>query len=176
MLTRPLAIVHYPDPVLRQRAEEIREIDDEVRDLAESMVEAMVCHDGIGLAGPQVGVSRRIIVVSPTGQSEDATVHLNPRIVDSGKEEVEFEEGCLSFPEIRGIVIRPEWVTVEFEDLEGRTFSGEIDGLLARVFQHEIDHLDGIVFVTKFGPVDKLRARRRLKKLEEAYAAQGSRR
>ncbi len=176
MLKTPLAIVRYPDPVLRQRAEEITEIDDDVREFAGAMVEAMVNSDGIGLAAPQVGVSRRMIVLSPTGQAADATVHVNPRIVEFGKEEVEFEEGCLSFPEIRGIVIRPEAVTVEWEDLDGRTFRAEAGGLVARIFQHEIDHLDGILFVTRFGPADKLTAKRRLKKLEEEFAAHPGRR
>jgi len=169
MPTGPLSIVYYPDPVLREPAAPITEIDDEVRELAAAMVESMVLADGIGLAAPQVGVGRRLIVVSPTGEPEDATVHLNPRVVETSKEEVEFEEGCLSFPEIRGNVIRPERVTVEFTDLEGKTFRGEADGLLARVLQHEIDHLDGILFVTKFGPADRMRARKRLRKLEEEY-------
>jgi len=176
MLETPLAIVHYPDPVLRRRAEEITEIDDETRELAAAMIEAMVNSDGIGLAAPQVGVSRRIIVLSPTGQAADASVHINPRIVESGGDEVEFEEGCLSFPEVRGIVVRPEHVTAEWEDLEGRTFRAETEGLIARIFQHEIDHLDGILFVTRFGPADKLQAKRRLKKLEEEFAVRAARR
>jgi peptide deformylase len=169
MPTGPLSIVYYPDPVLREPAASILEVDDEVRELAGAMIETMITADGIGLAAPQVGIGRRLIVVSPTGEAKDATVHLNPHVVESSKEEVEFEEGCLSFPEIRGNVIRPERVTVEFTDLEGRVFRGEADGLLARVLQHEIDHLDGILFVTKFGPADRLRARKRLRKLEEEY-------
>jgi peptide deformylase len=169
MPPRTLPIVYYPDPILRRPAEEVTEFDGDLADLAESMVAKMVECEGIGLAGPQVGESLRIIIVSETGQAEDAVVHVNPRIVAASREEIGFEEGCLSFPEIRGIVVRPEAVTVESRDLSGETFTTDADGLMARVLQHEIDHLNGKLFVTMFGPADRLTNRRKLKKLEKEY-------
>jgi peptide deformylase len=172
----PLPIVLFPDAILRRPAEEIPEIDDEVVALGEAMVESMIVHEGIGLAGPQVGVGRRIIVVSETGLAQDARVLVNPRIASFDGEDVAYEEGCLSFPGIRGMVVRPARVTVESLDLDGRERRFEADELLARVLQHEIDHLDGILFVTKFGPADRLRARRRLRQLEKDHQAAAGRR
>jgi peptide deformylase len=169
-----LPIVTYPDPILRTPADPVAAVDDALRELARDMIETMIDARGIGLAGPQVGRGLRLIVVSPTGEPEDATVHFNPRILEASKEEVEMEEGCLSLPELRGIVRRPEAVVVEFTNLDGEIEVIEADDLPARIFQHEIDHLDGKLFIEYFGPVDRLRSRRRLAELREDYEASGS--
>jgi peptide deformylase len=180
-VTEPMApthlpIVHYPDPILGRPAEDITEFDADLSELAEAMVVKMAECEGIGLAGPQVGVGKRIIIVSETGQAEDAVVHLNPRIVEASRDEIGFEEGCLSFPEIRGVVIRPEEVTVVSQDLDGEERRTEADGLLARVLQHEIDHVNGKLFITMFGPADRFNNRRRLRKLEKQYRVAEERR
>ena len=168
-----LPIVYYPDPILRRPAQPIAAVDDTLRELGRDMIETMVDARGIGLAGPQIGRGLRLIVVSPTGELEDASVHFNPRIVDASKEEVEMEEGCLSLPDLRGIVRRPMAVTVEFTNVDGEIEVIETDDLRARVFQHEIDHLDGKLFIEYFGPVDRLSSRRRLQELRDDYEEAG---
>ena len=161
-------ITQYPTPVLREKAQPVEEINDEIRVLAERMVDIMVETNGVGLAGPQAGVNLRIFVVSTDGTKESARVYINPTIKLEGKI-VANEEGCLSLPGISGNVNRYSKCTVTATDLDGNEFTEVGEGLLARAFQHEFDHLEGTMIKDRLGYAAKLRARRKLKKLEEAY-------
>jgi peptide deformylase len=135
--------------VLRKPAREVGEIDEALRLLAEDMFETMYAAEGIGLAGPQVGVSRRIIVVDVRQEGVEPMALINPRVIEAGSRTEKAEEGCLSIPGVSAAVERPEQVTVEALDIEGHPVRLEADGLLARCLQHEIDHLDGILFLDR---------------------------
>jgi peptide deformylase len=142
-------VVKFGDPVLEKRAETIDKVDDEIRALVDDMVETMHFEDGIGLAANQVGELKRVAVVDPSAgeDPEKLIVLINPEIVEYGEETEPFNEGCLSFPEIRFDVVRPKSIKVEAEDMDGKEHTYELDGILARVFQHEIDHLNGVLFI-----------------------------
>ena len=142
-----LEIVKYGDPVLRKKAEPVTEITEEVKRLAEDMLETMYAAPGVGLAGPQVGISLQICVIDivPEGKNRPFVL-INPKVI-SGEDKVELEEGCLSFPKIYEKVKRWNKINVEYTDLKGKTNNVEIEGFLAKAFQHEIDHLKGKVFI-----------------------------
>jgi peptide deformylase len=143
--------------VLRKRAAEVAEIDDELRALIRSMFETMYAAEGIGLAGPQVGVSRRVIVVDvgEESQGRGPFALVNPRVVEAGRETEKAEEGCLSIPGVAAAVTRPARVVVEGLSPEGQPVRIEGEGLLGRCLQHEIDHLDGILFVDRISPLKR---------------------
>jgi peptide deformylase len=130
-------------PVLRQRSDEIGEVDDEVRRLVDDMYETMDAARGVGLAANQVGVARRVAVVDA---EEDRFEMIDPVVLEA-EGRAAAEEGCLSIPEIYGEVSRPERVVIEATDRHGARFRKEATGLKARAIQHEIDHLDGILFL-----------------------------
>lgn len=155
------------DPVLRVEAEEIDEVDDDLRALARDMFDTMYGEDGVGLAGPQVGVSRRIIVVDPREQGVEPMALINPRIASAAEEEDRSEEGCLSLPGLRELVDRSVSVVLEAVDLQGEPVRIEAEGLLARILQHEVDHLDGILFLDRVSP---LKRKMLLKKWEKVKA------
>ncbi len=157
------------DPVLRTEAEEVEAFDDELLDLVQDMWETMYHADGIGLAAPQVGVSRRVLVVDLRRDDEpEARVALvNPRIVWSSEEREKAPEGCLSIPGMEEVVERPAEVRVEGFDPEGNRVEVEADELFARALQHEIDHLDGILFPDRLSP---LKRRMLLKKWRKQQA------
>jgi peptide deformylase len=142
-------ILVLPDQRLRQVADEIPEVDASVKQLAADMLETMYAAPGIGLAAPQVGEMKRIVVMdlSKDGEKPDPIVMINPEIKKYSDETVTTEEGCLSIPEIFGDVTRPERVVIEALDQEGQRYRREAIGLKARAIQHEIDHLDGILFL-----------------------------
>ncbi len=138
-------------PVLRQRSDEVEQVDDDVRALVESMFETMDAAKGVGLAANQIGVARRIAVIDADGHR---VALINPRIVGvEGRATA--EEGCLSIPEVYADVTRPERVVLEALDAEGKPYRLEADALAARAIQHEIDHLDGILFVDHLGPIKR---------------------
>lgn len=164
MATLPIRM--YPDPVLRQRCTEVETFDDELRRLADDMVETMHAAPGVGLAAPQVGDTRRLMVVDLTvGEDPDAVhVFVNPRIVEASGSVTDVE-GCLSIPELTDKVTRPQKITVEAEDLSGETFTVEAEDWLARAICHESDHLDGVLFVDRLRGLRRERMARQLKKL-----------
>lgn len=141
-------------PVLRQRAYEVARADDGVRSLIADLFETMRAAKGIGLAANQIGVARRVAVVSAEDQGEHALV--NPVIIEAEGAQVG-EEGCLSIPDIYADVERAERVVVEAGDEQGTRRRIEATGLLARAIQHEIDHLDGILFLDRIGPLKRRR-------------------
>ncbi len=138
-----LTIRQYGDPVLKERAREVEDIDAAVAALVDSMIETMYAAPGAGLAANQVGVQRRIFVYDA---GEGARVVINPRIVESDGEWA-FEEGCLSVPGLSWEIVRPNAVHLIGLDLEGNEISVEAEEFEGRVFQHELDHLDGILLV-----------------------------
>ena len=137
------------DDVLRENSKEIDVIDDEIKKLADEMIEVLKKVNGLGLAAPQVGQLVAMVVIDLSEieeDEEDMLVMINPKIVNqSGKST--FEEGCLSIPGVYANVIRPENITVSYQDLEGQTYLLETGGILARVIQHELDHLQGKLFI-----------------------------
>lgn len=164
-----LEIRVFPDPVLRQKAAPIELIDEDFRSFAEDMVEAMYQYDGVGLAAPQVGVSRRVIVIDVDGERNNPRVLVNPIITKKSKEKSTAEEGCLSLPGLNAKVTRSAEVTVEAQDETGAVVELSGGGLLARALQHEIDHLDGILFIDKVAPAAKFSLRGELERLKESY-------
>jgi peptide deformylase len=166
-----LKIITYGHPVLHRRAEPVREIGDEIRALAHDMVLTMHAAPGIGLAAPQVCVSRRVITVdlSVGERPEELHILVNPEIVEKEGEDYG-EEGCLSVPGINEMVRRPAKVKVRGLDLEGREKEITATGPLARVFCHEIDHIDGRLFIENLTPLKKTLVKKKLKKLQEDSA------
>jgi peptide deformylase len=157
--------------VLRQPAAEIAGIDDELRALASDMFDTMYAAEGIGLAGPQVGVSRRIVVVDLNDEQHPRFVMINPRLIERSAEREKGEEGCLSIPGVSAVVDRPARVVVEALDLEGRPVRIEGDGLLGRCLQHEIDHLDGILFIDHLSALKRSMLLKKYRQLQAEEAA-----
>lgn len=163
-----LRVIRYPDPRLREACSEVEAVDDDVRALAERMLELMFDFTGVGLAAPQVGVTVRLLVASPTFERTDRLCLINPRIVaEDGWDEN--EEGCLSFPSIYCKVKRRRDITVETLDLRGQLVRHELAGFAARVVQHEMDHLEGTLLVDRMSQVAKLANRKALKQLEAEF-------
>ena len=144
-----MPVIHAPDPRLQVISEAVEDIDDGVRRLMDDLLETMYAEKGLGLSAIQVGIPRRIIVVDVAqrdGTSEPLKL-VNPDITASSQERVEFDEGCLSFPDLYAMVERPASVDIAYLDENGAGRELHAEGLLARCLQHEIDHLDGILFV-----------------------------
>lgn len=163
MAVRP--IVLYPDPVLLRPTEPVEEVDDEVRQLVRDMTETMYDALGIGLAANQVGVSLRVCVVDPTGGEEPDSLKafINPEIRSIEGSQLG-EEGCLSFPDITLDIDRPLRVTLDALDTEGRPFTLDAEGFLARVILHECEHLDGHVFLRNVSPLKRELVKRQIQK------------
>ncbi len=159
---------YYPDPVLRERTRPVEQFDDALADLARDMVRTMNGADGLGLAGPQVGLSLSIVIVSPDTQPGSEIVLVNPEITATEGWEVA-EEGCLSFPGIYVKIGRFERVRARYRNLKGEPGELEAEGLLARVIQHERDHLDGRLLVDRMSAVQRMTQRRRLRQLKDRY-------
>ncbi|HOW86190.1 MAG TPA: peptide deformylase [Candidatus Aminicenantes bacterium] len=158
-------IVLIGDPVLTRTSEPVAGITEDIVRLARDMVETLHAAPGVGLAAPQVGVNKRLIVVDVSvGEDPDALhILVNPEIVTREGEAV-CEEGCLSVPDIKEKVVRPYRVVVRGLGLEGRPVEVEAEDLAARAFCHEIDHLDGILFVDRLSALKRKLIRRKLKK------------
>jgi peptide deformylase len=161
-----LTLRYYPDPVLRQPAERITEVTDEVRAVAQRMVQLMHEHRGVGLAGPQVGVSWRLFVANVTGEPGADEVFINPKLSSPTPETEARDEGCLSLPQVEGQVTRPVGITIEAWDEQGQPFQRQSSELAARVWQHETDHLDGTLIIDRMPRLDRMGNKRALRELE----------
>lgn len=162
-------IVKYGDPVLEKPGQTITEFNGELRKLADDMFESMYAAHGVGLAGPQIGISKRIAVIDVTFQEDpDAKLVLvNPEIIKKqGKQSG--SEGCLSLPEFRETVSRANVVTVRAQDLEGKWFEKTGEGLLARALLHETEHLLGKLYITHISALKRDIMKRKIKKLMRA--------
>jgi peptide deformylase len=168
-----MELVYYPDPRLREVSKKISAVDEGLRAAVPVMFEIMYAARGIGLAGPQAGLNRRIVVANLEGDPEQKAaeqVFINPVVLERDGELNE-EEGCLSLPGMSIPVRRAQTVRVRYRTLEGEEIEREASDLEARLFQHEIDHLDGILLVDKMSPGDKRQWAELLKELEEDYEA-----
>lgn len=165
-----LPIVLYNDPVLRKKATAIESDSKKLQRLIDDMFETMYEASGVGLAAPQIGESIRLFVVDADVMAEDdedtqkygPMVFINPEIVSKGSESIDLEEGCLSLPDLREKVTRPDKITVKFLDRKFVEREMSFDGWMSRVFQHELDHLDGILFFDYLGSFKKRLIARRL--------------
>jgi peptide deformylase len=162
-----LNIVKYPDPVLSRPAEPVTEFNAELRKQIADMFESMYAGQGIGLAAPQVGISKRFLVIdlSVGKEPKDKLVLINPEIIFSEGKVYE-EEGCLSFPEIREKVTRHAKVRIRAQDEKGKWFEMDGEEVLSRCFQHEIDHLEGMLFIYRMSALKRDLALRKIRKLQ----------
>jgi peptide deformylase len=162
-----LKIVKYPEPVLQQPGEPVAEFDGNLKKFVADMFETMYASQGIGLAAPQVGVSKRVTVIdlSQGKDPEQKLVLVNPEVIVTEGRQYE-EEGCLSFPDIREKVVRAAKVSVRAQDENGKWFEMDGEELLARAFQHEIDHLDGILFIFRMSPLKRNLNLRKIRKMQ----------
>jgi len=171
-LIRP--ILFYPDKRLRNPGEEVEEFDAELHQLIDDMAETMYSAPGVGLAAPQLGLSKRLFIVDvATGEDEpsDLRVFINPEIVEA-EGETTFNEGCLSFPGIREDIDRAERIKVRAFDRDGKPFELEADGLLAIAIQHENDHLDGKLMIDHLSVLRRRLVHRAMTKRAAVDAAQ----
>lgn len=160
-----LEIVTYPNPTLTGRAEEVEKVDGKIRKLISDMVDTMYANGGVGLAAPQVGVSKRVIVVDvrPYDPSTSLISIVNPEVV-SERGDVLHEEGCLSVPECVEGIKRRQWIKVRGLDKRGREIEVEGEGMLAIALQHEIDHLNGSVILDRMSRIKRDLHKKRLRK------------
>lgn len=161
-------VVKWPDPVLARRGDEVTVFDDALKTLVEEMFESMYAAQGIGLAAPQIAISKRITVIDVSFQKNpsDKIALINPQILKMEGKQVE-EEGCLSLPEIREKVARASWVKVRAQDVTGKWFEVEGEELLARALLHEIDHLDGVLFIDRISRLKRELVLRKIRKLQK---------
>ncbi len=161
-------IVKYPDPVLQREAAPVTAFDAELQTLVDDMFESMYAAKGIGLAAPQIGVSKQITIIDLSFQKnpEEKLVLINPEITFREGRQYE-EEGCLSLPEIREKVSRSARVKVRAQKASGEWFELDGEELLARAFQHEIDHLHGILFFSRVSALKRDLLLRRIRKMQK---------
>jgi len=160
-----LEVKTFPDKVLRIKAEPVVDINEETRKLLDDMVHTMHQQKGVGLAAPQVGVSKRLIVIDTSAGEDDGMILrvINPEILEASGEQVG-EEGCLSVPGEYEPVRRAEKVKVKALSEEGKPYTMEAEGFLARVFQHEIDHLNGVLFIDRLPSFKKDTVKKSIKR------------
>jgi peptide deformylase len=171
-----LKIVKYPNPILRKKTSPVDCADTSLKALAEAMFEVMYAAEGVGLAANQVGLDKRLAVIDcSAGEDPKARlILLNPQLLSmSGS--VEEEEGCLSFPQIRARATRATHARVRAQDLNGKFFEIEGDGLLGKALQHELDHLDGKLFIDRIGLAQKALISGKLKALKADAKKKGAR-
>ena len=144
------------DPVLRRETEPVSIFDDSLNQFVENMIAIMHTEEGIGLAAPQIGHSKKILVIDISNIEDEETpkTFINPKLIDSWGESV-VEEGCLSIPDVREEVVRPEGIKVKYQNAKGEKLENTFEGWMARVLQHEIDHLNGILFVDLISPIKR---------------------
>ena len=183
-LMKVLPLILAPNPILKKVSQPVETIDDALRQFMRDMVSTMYSEHGVGLAAVQVGVLQRVLVIDVDYEIEDHHHHhdhhgcggihvantnprffINPEIIESSEDCVPYNEGCLSFPEMRSEVIRPESVKVKFLDENGKEVVEEMEGLLATCIQHEIDHLNGITFVDHISKIKRDMILNKMKKL-----------
>ncbi|MDX2494316.1 MAG: peptide deformylase [Desulfuromusa sp.] len=169
-------ILHYPEPLLKQKSLPVTEFNAELKQLADDMVETMYAAPGVGLAAPQVGALQRLIILdcSASDEPDDLLVAVNPEIIAGEGNSLE-EEGCLSVPGYWANVKRHEKATLRYQDTDGNVHEREADGLLAIGMQHEIDHLEGVLFVDRLSPLKRSIFRKKyMRMLKEKEAENAS--
>jgi peptide deformylase len=171
-----LALRYFGDPILRKRAKEIEQIDDEIVKLVHDMEKAMVHYRGIGLAAPQVGHAIRLFIFRIDQEDEDGKVtkgdlrvFINPKLLEPSAKENAMKEGCLSLPGIREEVWRPSEITIEATNLQGETFKERFTGLEARCVMHENDHLNGTLFIDRLPMRARVSLEQTLRAIKNKY-------
>ena len=162
-------IVTYPDPVLRTESEEVHVIDDKIHEIIDKMTDTMYVEDGVGLAANQVGLTKRIIVVD-AGDGPMALINPVITVPDDAKPDT-MEEGCLSFPDIRVEITRPDRIHLKAINPNDEPIDLIADGLLSKVLQHETDHLNGKLIIDHISSIQRILLRSKLKKLEKSYSS-----
>lgn len=162
-------IVYLPDPCLRKIAEPIKTFDESLQTLIDDMFDTMYDAKGVGLAAPQIGISKQLSVIDVLGDKSQQIVIINPSITHREGEQ-EYTEGCLSVPGPYDKVIRADKVTVSALDRHGKPFEISADGLLGECLQHEIDHLNGKLFIDLLSPLKRKMARRKMEKFLRSKA------
>jgi peptide deformylase len=162
-------IVKFGNPVLEKPAEKVTVFDEELRTLINDMFESMYAARGVGLAAPQIGISRRIAVVDVTFKEDPSAkiVLINPEIIHKEGRHAQ-SEGCLSIPDFRENVTRAQTVTIRAQDMTGKLFEHTGDDLLARAFQHETDHLNGKLYISHISALKRDLIKRKIRKLAKA--------
>jgi len=162
------SITKFGNAVLESPGKPVEKFDEELAKLCEDMFESMYVAQGVGLAAPQIGLSKKLAVIDVSvGKNPEAKLVLaNPEIIHVEGDQRE-EEGCLSIPGFRGSVLRPAYVTVRAQNLKGETYEMRGEGLLARAFCHEIDHLNGILFIQHLSMLKRDLIKRRIRKLRK---------
>lgn len=181
-----LRVTQFGEPILRQKGKPVEAFDDSLKSLAESMVETMYVEEGIGLAAQQIGKPLQLCVVDVNFQEGPPPFYYlldgktppldlimplvlaNPEVAPQGEEVEAYEEGCLSFPEIRAQVDRVRRIEVSYQDLQGHPHHLECDGIFARVILHEVDHLNGVLFIDHLHPKELKKIESKVKKLKRA--------
>ncbi len=163
-----LSLVIYPNPILQQKALPVAKITPELVDIANQMLDLMYESFGIGLAGNQVGILQQIIVVDlQINDEKNPMIFFNPKIIYSSEAHKEVEEGCLSLPNLKEMVSRPDIIEIEYVDINNNVCKLKAEGLLAVCLQHEIDHLNGILFIDKVSKIKKNFLLKKFKKLQK---------
>lgn len=160
-----LHIIQYPDSRLRAKCAAVEEFDEALALLSRRMVELMRASKGVGLAASQLGVLKRVFVMSVSGEEKDALTIVNP-IIDEMEGSATAEEGCLSIPDVRVQVRRPVACRIRGADVHGRPIEMHLRDLAARIVQHETDHLNGVLILDRMGPADKIATKKTLRALE----------
>jgi peptide deformylase len=163
-----MRLLYYPDPRLRRHAKPVKVVDENLRKIIKEMFEVMYRHKGVGLAGPQVGMEERIMIVDISEQKNQPRVFINP-FIKRKMGELNEPEGCLSFPQINVQIKRAEIIEVFYEDLDKKFGFLRAEGLLSRIIQHEIDHLDGILILDRMSPAQKSAVKAILSQLEKDF-------
>mmetsp|Transcript_6710 Transcript_6710/g.7280 ORF Transcript_6710/g.7280 Transcript_6710/m.7280 type:complete len:258 (+) Transcript_6710:88-861(+) len=175
-----LRVLKYPHPALRASNAEIEEDElksGEISKLAKEMFLVMYATEGVGLAAPQVGINKRLMVYNESGDKTkwlQETVMVNPKIIEFSEAQDNETEGCLSFPGMNGEVIRSKWIKVEAQNLKGKTFKKKFKGWEARIFQHEYDHLDGVLYPDRLTEEGKEQVTPRLNELIDDFGEEGA--
>jgi peptide deformylase len=163
---RIMDILTLGNELLHQKAAPVKDINEDIKNIADEMIAALHVGNGVGLAGPQIGFMKRMFVVHVEG--DVPRVFINPSIIATSQETVKYEEGCLSIPGVWADVIRPKSLQVQAWNEKGRPFTMETDGILARVILHEYDHLEGMLFIDR---LSEAKRNRLLAKMEKKTVA-----
>ncbi len=161
-----LKVLHFPDARLRKKAVEVKQLGENIRNLAQDMLDTMYSEGGIGLAATQINVQKRVVVIDISEQKNEPIYLINPEIIESEGIE-ESQEGCLSVPGYFDLVQRAEKITFCYQNLQGEQLTINADGLLAICVQHEVDHLDGKLFIDYLSPLKRQRLRKKMEKQEK---------
>ena len=167
-----LPIVAYGDPVLRKEGQDLDKGQEDLAELIENMYATMYNAHGVGLAAPQIGLSYRLFVVDgepfdPETLTGFKKTFINAEIIEESEEEWSFNEGCLSIPEVRAEILRPEWIKIRYLDENFEEHVEEFDGLKARIIQHEYDHIDGVLFTDYLSPLKRQMLKRKLENISK---------